>query len=68
MATKKTGARKVPATTKKEVIRHARIELPGKDYERLKTHADERGLSIAAYIRQAVLMQIRRDAMEGGGK
>lgn len=65
MATKKTGARKVPATVKKEVIRHARVELPGADYERLKRQADDRGLSIAAYIRQAVLLQIRRD--ESGG-
>jgi hypothetical protein len=65
MATKKTGARKVPATTTPE-IRHARVELPDEDYERLKKAARGRGLSVAAFIRQAVLLQIRRDETEGG--
>jgi hypothetical protein len=66
MAKKKTGARKVPATAPE--IRHARVELPDPDYERLKQAARDRGLSVAAYIRQAVLLQIRRDQTEGGAK
>ena len=47
-------------------IRHARIELPGEDDERLK-RGQVNGLPMAAYIRQAALRQIRRDETEGGG-
>jgi hypothetical protein len=67
MAKKKTGASKVPAVVQKET-RHARIELSDDDYERLKAVAKGNGLPIAAYIRQAVLKQVRRDEAEGGGK
>ena len=70
IATKKTGARKVQATTKKEVIRHARIELPDDDYTAVKEVARSNGLSVAAYIRMATLQRVRRDRAEseGGGK
>lgn len=70
MATKKTGARKVQATAKKEVIRHARIELPGDDYTAVQEVARSNGLGVAAYIRMAILQRVRRDRAEseGGGK
>ena len=66
--TKKTaGAKKVQAAAKE--IRHARLELPDHDYERLKRVARSNGLAVAAYIRQAVLKQVRRDEAEVvGGK
>jgi predicted DNA-binding protein len=60
---KKTGGRKMPAAAQE--IRHARVELPDEDYQRLKRVAKANGLPVAAYIRQAVLRQIRRDETEG---
>jgi hypothetical protein len=50
-----------------EPVRHARLELPDGDYERLKRVAKANGLPVAAYIRQAVLRQVRRDESEGEG-
>jgi predicted DNA-binding protein len=61
---KKAGAKKVQATSAE--IKHARIELPAEDYARLKRVAKASGLAVAAYIRQAVLKQIRRDESEEG--
>lgn len=63
MAAKKAG-KTVPATAKG--VRHARIELPDDDYERLKRVARANGLPVAAYIRQAVLKQVRRDEADEG--
>jgi len=70
MATNKTGARKVQATAKKEIIRHARVELSDSDYTAVKEVARSNGLSVAAYIRMAILQRVRRDRAEseGGGK
>jgi len=62
--TRKTATKKAPAASK--VIRHARIELPGEDYERLRQAATANGLPMAAYIRRAVLREIRRDETEEG--
>lgn len=42
-------------------VKHARIELQEPDYERMKRVAKANGLSVAAYIRQAVLQRIRDD-------
>jgi predicted DNA binding CopG/RHH family protein len=67
MATKKTGARKVQATVKKDVIRHARVELPEDDYTAVKEVAKSNGLSVAAYIRRAILQRVRRDRAETEG-
>jgi hypothetical protein len=67
MAKKKAGGRKVPASAEQTETRHARIELDEPDYERLRAVAKQNGLSIAAYIRQAVLRQVRRDEAEGEG-
>lgn len=64
---KKSGAKKMPATAEDKTVRHARIELEDADYERLRRVAKANGLSIAAYIRQAVLRQIRRDEAGGTG-
>jgi predicted DNA-binding protein len=44
-----------------KAVRHARIELPGEDYDRLKKAADRVRISIAAYIRQAVMERILDD-------
>jgi predicted DNA-binding protein len=66
MAKKKPGERNMPATASE--IRHARIELPDEDYERLKRVAKANGLGVAAYVRQAVLKQVRRDETEGSEK
>jgi hypothetical protein len=74
MAKKKAGVKKMAAVATKAVatkeVRHARIELPDEDYERLKRVANANGLGVAAYIRQAVLRQVRRDEdeVEGGAK
>jgi hypothetical protein len=59
---KKMGAKKMQAAAKR--IRHARLELPDEDYERLRRVARANGLPVAAYIRQAVLKQVRRDEAE----
>ncbi len=49
------------------VMKHARIELEEPDYERMKQVAKLNGLSISAYIRQAVLQRIRQDEISVGG-
>jgi hypothetical protein len=67
MAKKKTGTPKVPAVAESEVIRHARIELPDGDYQRLKRAADRVRISVAAYIRQAVMVRIEDDEKRAGG-
>ncbi len=59
-----------------EEIRHARIELPAKEYADLRRAADLWRLPVAAYIRMAVMERIRRDSglfgtpvrRKGGGK
>jgi len=66
MAKKKTGGPKVPATSAEPGIRHARIELPDDDYERLKRAANRVHISVAAYIRQAVMERIESDEARGG--
>jgi hypothetical protein len=62
MAKRKAGEPKMTATEPE--IRHARLELSGDDYKRMKNVAKANGLSVAAYIRQAVLQRIRRDEGE----
>jgi hypothetical protein len=61
MAKKKTGGRKVPATADQEIVRHARLELPDRDYQRLKKVSGRFRLSVAAYIRLAVIERIESD-------
>jgi hypothetical protein len=68
MAKKKTGGRKVPATAQEEIVRHARIELPDSDYSRLKSQADRVRISVAAYIRQAVMERIETDERRHGSR
>ena len=48
-------------TTTEPTIRHARIELPDDDFQRLKRMADRFRLSALAYIRQAVIERIEHD-------
>jgi hypothetical protein len=47
--------------TEQRATGHAKLELPRKDYERMRKEARARGLSISAYVRQAVLMSIKED-------
>jgi predicted DNA-binding protein len=68
MAKKKTGGRKVPATASEDVVRHARIELPDEDYTRLKSMASRVRISVAAYIRQAVMERIESDERRFGAR
>jgi hypothetical protein len=67
MAKKKAGATRVQAAAKRPVIRHARIELPDEDYTAVKDVARANGLSVAAYIRMAILQRVRRDRAEAEG-
>jgi hypothetical protein len=60
-------ARKADVAPAKD-IGYARIELPRRDFERLRRNAQARGLSISAYIRQAVLLTMRDDEAKGGGR
>ena len=57
----KKASKAVTATSTEPVVKHARIELPGEQYDRLKRAADRRGLTVAAYIRQAVLLMVDAD-------
>jgi hypothetical protein len=66
MGKKIVQSAKTPETAQDPGIRHARIELSDEDYERLRKVSRINGLSISAYIRQAVLKQIRRDESEVG--
>lgn len=67
MAKKKAGEDKVPATGEK-LTRHARIELPDEDYQRLKSAAERYHLPVAAYIRMAVMERIERDEQKDASK
>jgi hypothetical protein len=67
MAKAKSTAPKKPRAVVPKV-RHARLELEDVDYQRLKRVAKANGLAVAAYIRQAVLRQIRRDETDDGSK
>ena len=66
MAKKITGESKVPASAEPEVTRHARIELPDEDYQRLKWAASRLRLPVAAYIRLAVMERIDADERKAG--
>ncbi|QEH39312.1 hypothetical protein OJF2_79270 (plasmid) [Aquisphaera giovannonii] len=63
---KRTEAKVKAPAAKEEVTRHARIELSDSDYELVKSVAKRDGLSLAAYIRMAVLQRARRDQAESG--
>lgn len=63
---KKKADPKVPATSAEPVTRHARIELPDDEYQRLKRAADRFHLSVAGYIRMAVFERIEADERKGG--
>jgi hypothetical protein len=63
---KTTGTRKAQATANE--IRHARLELPDEDYQRLKRVSKANGLSVTAYIRHTILRQLRMDEKEAGSR
>lgn len=48
----------------KSPVGHARLMLPPEDFERLRKAARSMGLSISAFVRQAVLKDIRRELRE----
>jgi hypothetical protein len=66
MAKKKSGPRKMPATAEEKTIRHARIEVPDDVYQRIKSAAGRYQLSVAAYVRLAVMERLERDEEKGG--
>jgi hypothetical protein len=49
-------------------IRNIQIQLPAVPYEEGKKIAKDNGLSMAAYVRQAILQRIRQDAEKSGSK
>lgn len=61
MAKVKAAKTKQAPAADNVTIRHARIELDDANFSRLKRAAKANGLSVAAYIRRAVLQEIRRD-------
>jgi hypothetical protein len=69
MARKKTEKPKmaVGVATSSE-IRNIQIQLPADPYEKGKEVAKANGLSMAAYVRQAVLQRIRQDIEEMDGR
>ena len=62
---KKKASGKVQATKTKPDVRHARIELPDRDYKRLKASADRYHISVTGYIRMAVVERIEADEAKG---
>jgi hypothetical protein len=64
MVRKSSEFRKVQFTAEDTLIRHARIELTHADYERLKAAAETERLSVAAYIRQAVMERVEQHAQK----
>jgi hypothetical protein len=71
MARKKTEKPKVVGQIKAgSPIRYVQIQVPAAAYEQGKRIAKANGLSWAAYVRQALLKQIRADVqeMKGGPK
>jgi uncharacterized protein (DUF1778 family) len=55
MAKKKAGPKTMPATAEEKTTSQARLELPASDMERIRKAAKSIGLSLSAFIRQAVL-------------
>jgi hypothetical protein len=49
-------------------VRHINVQLPADAYDRGKVAAKSKGLSMAAYVRQAILDRIRSDSSNGGSK
>lgn len=60
--------RQMPRPTAKPEIRHIQIELPVEPYEEGKRIARANGLSLSAYVRQAILQRIRQDSENDNGK
>ena len=65
MAKKKTEKPNTSTATETE-IRHIQLQLPADAYDRGKEIAKANGLSMAAYVRQAILQRIRADSGELG--
>jgi hypothetical protein len=61
MAKSKIGPKKTASAAVEPGVKHARIELPEVEYNRLKSAARRRLLPVAAYIRQAVMAAIDED-------
>ena len=65
MARKKTENPKMTVGVAKDSnIRNIQIQLPTDPYEQGKKIAKANGLSMAAYVRQAILQRIRSDMEE----
>ena len=62
MAKKKREVKKViPITETKKDVRHVRVELPPEDYERVRKAARGNAISISAFVRMAIMRQVRRE-------
>ena len=57
-AERKRGRRRAPAAVKKTAA--VRVNFTREQYEALKQLAEERGLSLGAYVRTLVLYALRR--------
>jgi uncharacterized protein (DUF1778 family) len=55
MAQKKAGPKTMPAPAEEKTTSQARLELPAGDMERIRKAAKSIGLSLSAFLRQAVL-------------
>lgn len=67
----KAGGKKVVGQLKAGAsVRHVQVKIPAAAYEDAKRISDADGLSMAAYVRRALLRQIRADVEErkGGSK
>jgi predicted DNA-binding protein len=65
MAKKQTGRPKMKVGVASDSdIRNIQIQLPAGPYDRGKEIAKANGLSMAAYVRQAILQRIRQDEEE----
>jgi len=68
-SSKLTSKRKTPvAAVAESEMRHIQVQLPADAYDHGKVIARANGLSMAAYVRQAILQRIRHDSEGGGGK
>lgn len=66
MGKKQPGKKsKMFEVSQKKNVRHVRAELFPEDYDRLKRAAKANGLSVAAYVRMAILNRVSDDESRG---
>jgi hypothetical protein len=66
---KKKAVRKIVGEVKTDSdVRHVQVQIPVSAYDNGKAIAKGDGLSFAAYVRQALIKQIRADMKEREGR